>query len=232
MDETRGVGIRSANLGWRDLDLRGPLVAATGLPVAIGHDVRAGLVAEAWVGAARDCLDVLFVAVGTGISAALRIDGRDLVAGGYAGEIGHVPVEPDGPACGCGAHGCLEAVASAQAIARTYAQRAQLDPAAVSASRVAEGVIACDPLARSVWMHAVDHLARVLAITALASGARLIVVGGGLVNAGGVLMEPLTAGITTYGGALRTPQVVPATLGDQAGCLGAGRLALQLLEAT
>lgn len=266
VDDTRAIGVFSANLGWRALDLRRPIAEATGLPVAVGHDVRAGLVAEAWVGAAQGCSDVAFVPIGTGISAALLVDGRELVAGGFAGEIGHVVVAPGGPACGCGGRGCLEAVASAAAIARTYAertgrsdgtgrdgtgrggsgrgdsgrgdgtgradsaQRSDSSAVEVDARRVAELVAAGDPVAIAVWGEAVNQISRVLAMLALASGAQLLVVGGGLAQAGDALLRPLQAGVTTYGGTLRPLRVVPATLGEFAGCLGAGRLALRLLE--
>jgi len=234
VDDTRALGVFSANLGWRALDLRRPVAMATGLPVAVGHDVRAGLLAECWLGAATDCSDVAFVPIGTGVAAALLVDGRELVAGGFAGEIGHVVVVPDGPACGCGGRGCLEAVAAAPAIARAYAQRAGLDPTAAAgcdAQAVAALVAAGDQVADAVWTEAVDHLARVLATVALAAGTQQIVVGGGLAQAGEVLLSPLQARITTYGGALRPLRVVAAALGDFAGCLGAGRLALRLLAA-
>lgn len=236
VDDTRALGVFSANLGWRALDLRRPIAEATGLPVAVGHDVRAGLIAEVWLGAAQGCSDVAFVPIGTGISAALLVDGRELVAGGFAGEIGHVVVAPGGPECGCGGRGCLEAVASATAIARAYAQRTGAPAGAEGgappdARRVAELVAEGDPTAIAVWDAVVDQLARVLATLALASGAQLIVVGGGLAASGDVLVRPLQAGVTAYGGTLRPIRVVPAALGPYAGCLGAGRLALRLLGA-
>lgn len=280
VDDTRALGVFSANLGWRAIDLRRPIVEATGLPVAVGHDVRAGLIAEAWRGAARGCADAAFVPIGTGIAAALLVDGRVLVAGGFAGEIGHVVVAPGGPPCGCGGRGCLEAVASAAAIARAYVARsgpsqrvserdvrraadddahrtaegslrraAEGGPrrppegddrhasendarlaAEVDARRVAELVLAGDPIAVAVWGEAVDQLSRVLATLALGSGAQLIVIGGGLAEAGDTLLRPLQAGVTTYGGTLRPLRVVAAELGEFAGCLGAGKLALRLLE--
>ncbi|GAB77962.1 glucokinase [Austwickia chelonae] len=232
VDESRNLGIRSANLHWRDLDLHHPIHEATGLPTAIGHDVRAGLVAESWIGAARHHPDVLFMPIGTGISAALRVDGHELVAGGYAGEIGHTVVDPDGPECPCGARGCLEAHSSARAIAHRYATRAGIDPATVDAYTVAAKVEAEDPLACEIWAEAVDHLARVLALTANACGIPVAVVGGGLANAGDTLFKPLRTRAAAHGSALRPLQIVPARLGDLAGCLGAGRLAWRLLEKT
>ena len=229
VDEHKAIGVFSANLGWRAFDLRGPVEEATGIPVAIGHDVRAGLLAESWIGAAAGCDDVLFVAIGTGVSAAVRVGGRELVAGGYAGEIGHLVVDPAGPECGCGSRGCLEAVASATAIARRYAAIARPGDA-VDARVVAQRVSLGEPRAIAVWSEAIDHLARVLATAAITCGSRLIVVGGGLANAGETLTLPLGRAVSTYGGSLRPLQVAPAALGEMAGCLGAGLLALRLVE--
>ena len=123
VDDARGVAVFSANLGWHDLDVVSPLESALGIPMALGHDVRAGLLAEARWGAARGTDHAMFVPLGTGIAGALMVDGRVLHADGSAGELGHVVVEPGGPVCGCGARGCLEAVSSASAVERAYAQR-------------------------------------------------------------------------------------------------------------
>ncbi|RQW84391.1 sugar kinase, partial [Micromonospora globispora] len=119
VDEARGVAVWSANLGFRDVPLRDLAAARLGLPTALGHDVRVGGLAEARLGAGRGTGHVLFVAIGTGIAAAHVVDGAAAVgAHGAAGEIGHILVRPDGPRCGCGRPGCLEAVASAAAHAR------------------------------------------------------------------------------------------------------------------
>jgi glucokinase len=225
VDEARGVAVFSANLGWRDLPLRALLEARTGLPVGLGHDVRAGALAEATLGAARGEADVLFVPVGAGIAAAAIVDGRLLVAGGYAGELGHLQVDPDGEPCGCGGRGCLETVASGAALARRYAARAGR-PAA-GAAAVAERVRAGDPDAEAVWADAVAALAQGLAAAVALLGSRLVVVGGGLAGAGDLLLRPLTEQLLARlsPGSTRVPRLVLAALGDQAGCLGAALLA-------
>jgi glucokinase len=120
VDEAAGVAVFSANFGWRELPLRALLEERTGLPVAFGHDVRAGGLGEGALGAARGVRDFLFLALGTGIAGAAVLDGRPYAGGGFAGEMGHVVVEPGGRACGCGARGCLETIASARAIAERY----------------------------------------------------------------------------------------------------------------
>ena len=95
------------NHGWRDLPIRAQVTEAVRIPTVVGHDVRAGLVAEARLGAAVGARDALFLPLGTGIAAALMVDGHVLSGGGWAGELGHVSVDPDGPPCACGGTGCL-----------------------------------------------------------------------------------------------------------------------------
>jgi glucokinase len=225
VDEERGVAVFSANLGWRDLPLRALLEARLGLPVGFGHDVRAGLLAEAAFGAARHERGALFLAVGAGIAAAALVDGRLLVAGGYAGELGHLPVDPAGEPCGCGGRGCVETVASAAAIARRYAARTgrPVAGAAAVAALVRDG----DPDALAVWDEAVAALAFGLAAAVALLAPRLIVVGGGLAGAGDLLLHPLAERLRgrLSPGSAPMPRLVPAALGDQAGCLGAALLA-------
>jgi glucokinase len=221
------VAVFSANLGWRDLDVVSPLESALGIPVALGHDVRAGLLAEARWGAARGADHAMFVPLGTGIAGALMVDGRVLHAGGYAGELGHVVVEPGGPVCGCGARGCLEAVSSASAVERAYAHRLGLAEQ-VSAKEIAALVAQGDPDAVAVWHHAVAALARAVVMAVTLTGVDLVLVGGGLAQSGDLLLEPLrrdVAGALTF---QRPPTLARAALGDRAGCLGAACLAWDL----
>jgi glucokinase len=230
VDDERGVAVFSANLGWRDLPVRALLQARTGLPVGLGHDVRAGALAEAAFGAARDARDVLFLPVGRGVAGAALVDGRLLVADGYAGEIGHLSVDPAGDPCGCGGRGCVETLASSTAIARRYAERTgrHVDGAAVVAARVREG----DPDAVAVWDEAVAALAYGLTAAVALLAPRLIVVGGGLAGAGDVLLRPLSEALLARLSprAARMPRLVRAALGDQAGCLGAALLAWRALD--
>jgi glucokinase len=102
---------------WRSFPLRRRLAEATGLPVHVDNDAKALALAEGWVGAARGVPDYIAMVVSTGVGGGIVLDGRLLDgAGGNAGHIGHVIVEPAGRECGCGARGCLEAEASGLAI--------------------------------------------------------------------------------------------------------------------
>lgn len=228
VDEARGVAVWSANVGFRDVPLRELAVARLGLPTALGHDVRAGGLAEARLGAGRGTGHVLFVAIGTGIAAAHVVDGTAVVgAHGAAGEIGHILVRPDGPRCGCGRPGCLEAVASAAAIGRRYAELSDGSPdRPVTAAEVAERAAAGEPLAGRVWQEAVEALADGLASGQALFDVATIVLGGGLAQAGDGLLVPLRAALHERMTFHREPRLVAAALGDEAGCLGAALLAL------
>ncbi|MFI7647557.1 ROK family protein [Micromonospora sp. NPDC049460] len=228
IDEARGVAVWSANVGFRDVPLRNLARARLGLPTALGHDVRAGGLAEARLGAGRDSAHVLFVAIGTGIAAAHVVDGTAVTgAHGAAGEIGHIQVRAGGPACGCGRPGCLEAVASAAAIGRRYTALAGV-PA--TAADVADRAAAGEPLAADVWREAVEALADGLATGQALFDVETVVLGGGLAQAGALLLEPLRAALHERMTFHREPRLVAAALGDEAGCLGAALLALDSLE--
>lgn len=233
IDEAQGVAIWSANIGFRDVPLRKLAAARLGMPAALGHDVRVGGLAEARLGAGRSARHVLFVAIGTGIAAAHVIDGAAAAgAHGAAGELGHVLVRPGGPRCGCGRDGCLEAVASASAVARRYAELAGTAPDApgTSAAEVATRAAAGDPLAQQVWTEAVEALADGLATGQALFDVETVVLGGGLARAGAQLLDPLRAALRDRMTFHREPRLVPAALGAEAGCLGAALLALDDLE--
>lgn len=228
VDAERGTAVYSANLGWRDLPLRDLLGARLeGTPVALGHDLRTGGLAEGRLGAGRDVDRFLFVALGTGIAAAIGIDGRvEPGAHGSAGEIGHIVVRPDGPPCGCGRRGCLERLASAAAVSRAWAAASGDEDA--DAADCARAVRSGDPRAERVWQDAVDALADGLVTGLTLLDPRVMILGGGLAEAGETLFSPLRAAIEARVTFQPLPLIVPAALGDTATCLGAGLLAWDL----
>lgn len=229
VDEKAGMAVWSANVGFRDVPLRDLVSARVGLPAALGHDVRAGGIAEARIGAGRGSRQVLFIAIGTGIAAAPVIDGHVFAgAHGAAGEVGHVVVRPGGPRCGCGQLGCLEAVASAAGVARRYAELAG-SPATAAQVALAAGVD--EPVAAQVWRETVEALADGLLTAQALFDPEVIVVGGGLAEAGDTLVGPLRVALRARLTFHREPRLVRAVLGDGAGCLGAALLALDTLEA-
>ncbi|MER6284688.1 ROK family protein [Streptomyces sviceus] len=232
VDEDRGIAAYSANLGWRDVPLRDLLAARLGgVPVALGHDVRTGGLAEGRIGAGRGTDRFLFVALGTGIAGAIGIAGRvEAGAHGFAGEIGHIAVRPDGTPCPCGQRGCLERYASAAAVSEAWAS-VTANPEA-DAADCAKAVEAEDPRAREIWQHAVDALADGLVTALTLLDPRTLIIGGGLAEAGETLFTPLREAVRSRITFQKLPTIVPAALGDTAGCLGAGLLAWDLLDKT
>ncbi|WP_307538013.1 ROK family protein [Streptomyces sp. V3I8] len=232
VDADRGIAAYAANLGWRDVPLRDLLSERlSGVPVALGHDVRTGGLAEGRIGAGRGTDRFLFVPLGTGIAGAIGIDGRvEAGAHGFAGEIGHIVVRPGGAPCPCGQRGCLERFASAAAVSEAWAA-ATGDPAA-DAADCAKAVESGDPRARTVWQAAVDALADGLVTALTLLDPRTLIIGGGLAEAGDTLFTPLRAAVERRVTFQKLPSIVPAALGDTAGCLGAGLLAWDLLATT
>ncbi|WP_406726819.1 ROK family protein [Streptomyces sp. GD-15H] len=232
VDETEGVAVYAANLGWRDVPLRALLAQRLGgIPVALGHDVRTGGLAEGRVGAGRGADRFLFVPLGTGIAGAIGIDGRvEAGAHGFAGEIGHIVVRPGGAPCPCGQRGCLERFASAAAVSEAWAAACG-DPGA-DAADCAKAVESGDVRARTVWQEAVDALADGLVTALTLLDPRILIIGGGLAEAGETLFTPLREAVQRRITFQKLPALVPAALGDTAGCLGAGLLAWDLLATT
>jgi glucokinase len=224
VDEASGMALYSANIGWRDLPLAELVGRRLQRPVALSHDVRSGGLAEMLVGAARGSKDFLFLPIGTGIAAAIVIGGVPYAgARGYGGEMGHTPAVPHGELCACGQRGCLETYASAAAIPRRY------NAAGGGAVRGAEEVLARaqsgDELAARIWGEAIDALGTSLATYSQLLDPAMVVIGGGLSEAGAALFDPLRVELASRLSFTSPPPLVPAALGSQAGCLGAAVLA-------
>ncbi|GGM03408.1 sugar kinase [Streptomyces fumigatiscleroticus] len=232
VDAERGLAVYSANLGWRDLPLRALLGERLGgIPVALGHDVRTGGLAEGRVGAGRGTDRFLFVALGTGIAGAIGLGGRvEAGAHGFAGEIGHVVVRPGGASCPCGQRGCLERYASAAAVGQAWGEAC--GDTGADAADCAKAVESGDARAVRVWQDAVDALADGLVTAVTLLDPRVLIIGGGLAEAGETLFTPLGDALRRRVTFQRLPELVPAALGDTAGCLGAGLLAWDLLHTT
>jgi glucokinase len=227
VDAAGGRAVFSANLGFRDVALREIVERASGLPALLEHDVRAAGVAEQALGATAGVQDYLLAVIGTGIAAVVCTGGQRVTgAGGVSGELGHIPVWPGGERCGCGQRGCLERYASAAAIARRYAQ-AGGEPG-LSAGDVLSRV-AGDERAQRVWAQAVRALGLALSTVTMLLDPELIVLAGGLSQAGAALLEPVRRELRELVVWRDPPRVELSPLGVRAGLLGAALLARQLV---
>lgn len=227
VDAGAGVAVFSANLGFRDLPLREIVARHSGLPALLEHDVRAAGVAERAVGATAGVEDYVLAVIGTGIAAVLQAGGRRIAgATGVAGELGHIPVWPGGELCSCGQRGCLERYASAAAIARRYAQ-AGGEPGLSAGEVLARREQ--DPLADRVWSQAVEALAVAFNTCTMLLDPELIVIAGGLSEAGALLLEPVSRRLAELVRWREPPPVRLSPLGGRAGLVGAALLARQLV---
>ncbi|MEU5366227.1 ROK family protein [Streptomyces sp. NPDC005925] len=218
--------------GWRDYPLvRRVREAAGDLPVELIGDGVAITAAEHWQGAARGHDNALCMVVSTGVGGGLVLNGR-LHPGptGNAGHIGHISVDLDGDPCPCGSRGCVEVLASGPNIARR-ALEGGWEPGPdgdTSAAAVAAAARAGVPVAVASFERAAQALAAGIAATATLVEIDIVVIGGGVANAGDVLFTPLRKALSGYAtlSFVQRLTVAPAGMGTDAGLVGAAAAAL------
>lgn len=247
IDQERGVAVMAVNLQLAGVPIRDLMSEKLGLPVVLDNDANAAILAELRFGAARGADNAVMLTIGTGIGGGLVIGGEVYRGSSGAGaELGHVVIEADGPPCqgNCPNRGCVEALASGTAIAREGLIAAEGAPDSALGKALAGGVtldgkevtdaaLQGDPIAIGV----LDKVGRRLGV-ALASLANIfdpdvIVIGGGVIAAGDLLLEPARGELVAR--ALmpmsQTP-VAAAALGPDAGMIGAATMALLELDRT
>jgi glucokinase len=245
IDQRRGVAIASVNLPLVDVPIRELMRERLGLPVFIDNDVNAAILAEHRFGAARGAENAVMIALGTGIGGGLILGGKVYRGTHGAGaELGHMVVELDGPRCqgNCPNHGCIEAVASGTALGREGRAAAERAPDSMLGRALAEGgelsgeavtdaALAGDETAREVVALIGRRLGVAFSSLANIFEPEVIVVGGGVIAAGELLLEPAREEMRSR--ALRPmneTRVAAAQLGDQAGMIGAATMAQIELE--
>ena len=221
IDTPSGLVRAAPNVGWFDVPLRAELDKRTGLRGMVDHDVRSAGLAEWELGAGSGASQLIFIALGTGIAAALISDGRLIQADGYAGELGHLPTPAAASRpCACGRPGCLETVASAAGVVRTYTEQTGRKPS--GAAEVADLARAGDVAALEAFDLARRALAEALDAAITLLGPELVIIGGGLCGAYDLLAAPLEKDLASRLSFQRMPRLAPARLGADAGLIGAG----------
>jgi glucokinase len=224
--------------GWRGFPLRDRLVEAFGLPCVVDNDAKALALGERWRGAGHGSNNMLGMVVSTGVGGGTILDGRLLHGfGGNSGHIGHIIVWPDGPLCGCGAHGCVEGVSSGTGLARrlntALAEGASTTlQAGASAEEIAAAARAGDGLAQTLFHTAGEGVGRGIASAAALLDLERVVIGGSIaLLAWDLLGPPLLAEVQTAARLdfTRDLQIVHAELGDRAGLYGAAQMAFSLV---
>jgi glucokinase len=234
-----GVGISSAgpiHLGdgtispvniaaWRGFPVRDRVVAAVpGVPVRLAGDGLCMALGEHWRGAGQGAAFMLGMVISTGIGGGLVLDGAPYDGRtGNAGHVGHTIVDVDGPSCSCGAQGCVEAIASGPNLAAWA--RAQ-GWSGADAKELAAAAAAGDVIAVQAFRRGARAVAAMIASVAAVCDLDLVVIGGGVANAGPVLFDPLRAALGEYAvlDFTRGLRVLPAALGGEAGLVGAAAL--------
>jgi glucokinase len=244
IDATRSTVLFAPNLAWRNEPLREYVSAAVNIPVFVENDANSAAWAEFRYGAAEDADDsMVMLTVGTGIGAGIILGGKLLRgAHGIAAEAGHMLAVPEGHLCGCGRHGCIEQYASGNALARFAREGATTAPAAAmlmlekAGGRVEDitGPVVTiaaregDAVAVDAFGQIAYWLAQGLADMVQLLDPQVLVIGGGVVEAGDLLMEPLRRKYheaLTQRDKLPVADLRPAELGVQAGLIGAADLA-------
>lgn len=243
IDGRKGHMWFAPNLPWQDVAVADEIRQRTGHDVLLDNDANAAAWGEYRFGAGVDCDDMLLATIGTGVGGGCIVDDR-LLRGAYGvgGEIGHITLDRNGPECGCGNHGCLEVFASGTALERyarelvasgeakgaTLRERCGGDPAQLTGQDVTELARTGDEGAVGLFTLLGTRLGEGLASVCAVLDPRLVVIGGGVVDAGALLLDPTAAAFEAHligRGNRPSPSVVPATLGNDAGVVGAAALA-------
>lgn len=246
LDPRTGVIGDTPNLGWKDFPLGERMRKAFGLPVTVGNDVDMGTYGEYHFGSARGAKTVLGVFPGTGIGGGLIVNGMlHTGASGAAAEVGHIVLDPEGPRCGCGRRGCLEAYAGRLAIAgRAWGWVARdkapalkriagTDPAEYRSGALAKAIEEGDALIEEVVRDAAQKIGLVIAGLVNVLSPDVVVLGGGLVEAMPRLFQSEVKREVrqrALPGAAAAAKVLVAELGDDAVMMGAARVISETLD--
>lgn len=241
IDHDKGIVRFSPNFpDWVDFELGGMLSSKLSKPVCVENDANAFVLGEKWFGAGRGYNHIVALTLGTGvgggvISHGLLITGRN----GIGTELGHVIIEPNGPQCGCGNYGCLEALASATAVRRMALEGQKKFPESVifksekvDAKAVFDGAREGDLLGKLVVERVVNALAIGISNFIHIFNPEVVVIGGGVSRAGDILFEPLREKVEhlvmpSFKG---TYKILQSPLVEEAGILGAASVILQNIE--
>ena len=228
IDQDRGIVLFTPNLPWRDYDMAGAMRKKFGVPFFVGNDVNLGVLGEYKYGAAKGYQNIVGFFVGTGLGGGLILNGALYTGHQFkAGEYGHMILDPEGPLCGCGQRGCLEAFSSKMGMSAYIRQQVSRGRDSLMAEAVQDGVFRAKKLKKAleagdkVAMEAVDRACHYLAI---ATGNQintfspdLVLYGGGVMEAmGDLFLEKILAEVDRYcmPQIRKTVDVKIASLGD------------------
>lgn len=226
--------------GWDGFPIKKNLEELWNKPIVVSNDAEMGVIGEWAYGAGRGESNLAYVKVGTGVGAGLLLNGH-VYRGttGFAGEIGHITIEENGPICTCGNHGCLEALAGGKAIARKAREAIEsgkrteltaIAPEKIRAVHVAAAAQRGDLVAQQIITDAGVHLGIALASLVNLFNPGMIIIGGGVSQLGDLLLEPIrkTVAERSIQSAARAVRISSAVLGRRASSIGAVVQAINL----
>lgn len=229
--------------GWNGVQLDAELTALINLPVVLENDANAAAWGERTFGAGKGKQNMLMVTVGTGVGGGIIVNGQLLRgAFGIAAEIGHLRVLPEGHLCGCGARGCFEQYASGNALLRHAREAIAASPdlarnllsrgdgtlEGLTGRAITDAAREGDQVAVSAFNTTAQWLGAGIASLSVILDPECVVIGGGVVDAGEILLAPTRAAMERYmpfAGKHPYPKIIAATLGNEAGLVGAADLA-------
>ncbi len=235
INSASGIVLFSPNLPWRDYDIRTPIQKKFGVPFYIGNDVNVGVLGEYKFGAAKGYKNIVGFFIGTGMGGGLILDGRMFTGNEFKGaEFGHMILEPEGPLCGCGQRGCLEALSSKKGMTAYYNQqisrgrKTMMEKLLVNGTFRSKSLKKCYIANDAVTVEAIDRACHYMAI---ATGNMIntispdiVVYGGGIMEAmGDVFLEKILAEVDRYcmPSIRKTVELKCAALGDDSVVYGA-----------
>lgn len=230
-------------VGWNGVHLESELRTLINLPVVLENDANAAAWGEARFGAGRGLQHMLLLTIGTGIGGGIIVNG-ELLRGafGIAAEVGHLRVLPEGHLCGCGARGCFEQYASGNALLRHAREAIAASPemargllargdgtvAGLTGRAITEAAREGDQVALAAFNTTAQWLGAGIASLSVVLDPECVVIGGGVIDAGEILLEPTRAALERYmpfAGKHPSPRIIAATMGNEAGLVGAADLA-------
>jgi len=237
VDGASNMLLETPNLPFKNSPIGDIVKKSIGKPVYLGNDADLAGLAEYELGAGRESNNMIYMTISTGIGGGIIVNGKPYIGSGIAGELGHMVVLPDGPLCGCGHRGHIEAISSGTAIARTARERLEQGAASVlsemchndlgsiTSKMVGEAALDGDELAVEIITRAGHYLGIHVTSLMVSFNPDMFVFGGGVSHLGALLFDPMQDAIHEYCINERYWKGVPlriAELGEDVGLYGAG----------
>ena len=233
LDPINGIIVEPPNIPeWRYFPIQEFLQSTFDIPTAINNDANLAAYGEWTFGAGKGHSNLIYLTISTGIGGGIIIDNK-LLSGvaGYAGEVGHMTINPQGPVCSCGKVGHLEAIASGPSIVRWIKSRLEDESLLehfpvgdLTAKQISEAAESGNELAIAAYERAGKYIGLAIADLLHIFNTSLVIIGGGVSRAGDLLFEPIRKSVhesVISDAYLDNLQILPAALGDDSGILGA-----------